>query len=178
MDDTTSDAPRSRRRRFLVAAGVLALAVAAAVLVLVLAQREGDEPAGGRVPAAEATDAPLSDEPLGEAGGVVLTGARVTDEIDATTGRPGAAVQRFAPGDTVRFWLAFDDSGAVAGRQTLFVTFTREGEEVFRTGFRLPQPTGQQNVALGSSQTQEPGEYRVIVAVDDEVIHETTFEVG
>ncbi len=118
-------------------------------------------------------------EVLARTDGFVLTGAVVTDEIDPATGEPGEPRSTFDAGEPVRFWLSFDDTGAEAGRDTLFVVFTHEGvdEPLFRAPFRLPQPTGQQNVTLGAGQTGEPGTYRVTVLVDDQELYRTSFDV-
>lgn len=126
-------------------------------------------------------------EPLAETEGFTLLDAQLTDEIDPATGGPGARLEAIDAGEPARIWLSFDDAGAVPGKDTLFVSFVRVATdddtdsdtevELFRTAFRLPQPTGQQNVALGAADTAEPGDYRAEIAFNDDVLHVIEFVV-
>lgn len=168
--DVTQDEQSSRGRPRWVGVAVVAVLVAAVAAAVWFATRGGDRtvvgPDGREV------------EVIAEADGFTLTGSRVTDEVDPVTGEPGAARDEFAPGDTVRYWLSFDDSGVQPGRDTLFVVFADDaGDEIFRAPYRLPQPVGQQNAALGAGDTQEPGTYHVIVLLNDEEMHRETFEI-
>lgn len=122
-----------------------------------------------------------STEPLATVDGFVLIDAQLTDEIDPATGGPGARLDAIDAGTPARVWLSFDDAAAAAGKDSLFVSFVRVDSgadtELFRTSFRLPQPTGQQNVALGASETDVAGSYRALIEFNEVLLHVIEFEV-
>lgn len=164
--DTAMDRPTGRRRLLLAFA-----LVALAAVVLVVALRPGGQ------------DGPLAGPADGEtveAGDVQLTGAQLTsleDGIDPATGLPTDERSSYERGEGARLWVQFTYTGDEPGRDSLFVRWYRDGEEVFSSAWRLPQPVENHNVALGAAETEEPGAYRVEVLVNDEVLRTINFEV-
>lgn len=153
----------SRRRLLLVVGAVVLVAVLVGVF---LATRGGD--AGGDGTA------------VADREGLALTGVQLTDVdggIDPATGLPTTDRDTYAVGEGARLWVQFTYEGDAPGQDALFVRWYRDGSEIFQSSWRLPQPVENHNVALGSSYTQEPGAYRVEVALGDEVLHTANFTV-
>lgn len=148
-------------------AGAMTVALVLVVVVawVLWALRDTDGADGGVVATTEGLD---------------LTGVQLTsveDGIDPTTGLPTEERSSYEVGEGARLWVQFTYTGDDPGRDALHVRWYREGEEVFQSSWRLPQPVENHNVALGSSYTEEAGSYRVEVLLNDEVLATETFSV-
>ena len=160
---------RARRRWALVA--VLGLVLVAVAWLLLR------DPAGPD----DAADADEAGAVVAQTDALQLTGVQLTsveDGIDPSTGLPTTERERYDVGEGARLWVQFTYTGEQPGQDALFVRWYRDGEEVFQSSWRLPQPVENHNVALGASYTEEPGNYRVEVLLNDEVLYTTNFAVG
>lgn len=114
-----------------------------------------------------------SDACPGEAA-VCVTEAVLTDEVDASTGEPGADQERFALDDPVTLWFSFERQREPAA--PFEVRWYREGVLLYATDVRLG--TGDQlNVSLAGLWSDQPGRYRVEVAEGDRLLVERDFRI-
>ena len=161
--------PPHRRRRRLLYVVLAVIAVVAVGVIVWLAQDDGaSDDAAGDGAAVAATDA------------LELTGVQLTsveDGIDPATGLPTDERDSYEAGEGARLWVQFTYTGDEPGRDVVFVRWYRDGEEVFQSSWRLPQPVENHNVALGASYTEQPGAYRVEVLLNDELLHTENFRV-
>lgn len=160
---------RTRRRRLLPVIGLIAVVLVAAVWLL-----QRDDRSAGDIGTGEAGEVLVEREAL------ALTGVQLTsvdDGIDPATGLPTEERERYEAGEGARLWVQFTYTGDAPGRDSLFVRWFRDGQEIFQSSWRLPQPVENHNVALGASYTEDPGSYRVEVLLNDEVLHTSNFVV-
>ena len=156
------------------------LVVLAAVVAVVVWSLLGDD-GGGSTDAAAGGGTGDTPAAVAQTDAIELTGVQLTsveDGIDPATGLPTAERERYDTGEGARLWVQFTYTGDQPGQDALYVRWYRDGEEIFQSSWRLPQPVENHNVALGASYTEEAGNYRVEVVLNDEVLHTTNFEVG
>ena len=156
---------------------VALLAVVAVVAVWLLLQRD---PGSSGSAAGDGSGDAGETAVVAETDALQLTGVQLTDVedgIEPATGLPTAERDSYEAGEGARLWVQFTYTGDEPGQDAVFVRWYREGEEIFQSSWRLPQPVENHNVALGASYTEEPGSYRVEVLLNDEVLHTINFTV-
>ncbi|MBW3658097.1 MAG: hypothetical protein KY457_05625, partial [Actinobacteria bacterium] len=103
-----------------------------------------------------------------------VTDAVLTDEVDASTGAPGADRASFGADDPVTLWFAFERQGPEPG--PLEVRWYREGTLLYTTEVRLGSGD-RLNVSLAGLWSDQPGRYRVEVAERGQVLLERDFRI-
>jgi hypothetical protein len=165
-------------------AGVAVTAIAASIIVQV-ARSGGAPPARTATVADPVTDsaiAPRAGAPFDAAAApfrpvmppVRVTDVRLTDNVDSVTGEPGAPVDAFGAGDTVRLWFSFE---AVDLSQPLTVVWLHEEKKVARLTAPLPGAASQMVFPLPELAVDRPGLYRVEIRSHRDVLAAETFEV-
>jgi hypothetical protein len=113
-------------------------------------------------------------EPAVAADPFLLTDLRLTTAVDATTGEPADQTNSFGIGEPVQLWLSFE-----AGEHTapLTAVWFRGENKVARLTAPLPDAASQMVFPLPQVAMDRPGEYRVEVRSQGDVLAAESFEV-